>query len=117
MFPECEKLFEQSYDSIVIHYASGMKKLRSKSLSLDNVDLDTGKETTMGEYQHADEAYFKLLMKLKRNKFVAVDEDLKKNILAFFKQPDESRDYRPGTRKGKKIKHALEQLYVALDAG
>jgi hypothetical protein len=108
--PECENLFLQSFDSILVHYAGTMKKLKSKDVSYANKDLDTGKETEMGEYKLADKAYYKLLKQIKRNKFADVDEGLKKNLDAFYGNRMASPVYGTNSRKGKKITLALEQL-------
>jgi hypothetical protein len=87
-----------------------MKKLKSKDVSYANKDLDTGKETEMGEYKLADKAYYKLLKQIKRNKFADVDEGLKKNLDAFYGNRMASPVYGTNSRKGKKITLALEQL-------
>lgn len=108
--PECEKLFEQSFDAILTHYSGAVKRLHSKEVSYDNIDLDTGKETVMGEYKLADKTYYQLLMKLKRNKFVLIDKGLKKNLIAYFSKHDAFPDYGTDSHKGKKIIQALEQL-------
>lgn len=42
--PVAEKLFEQSFDSTVIHYSASVKRLYTTPILYDNLDLDTGKE-------------------------------------------------------------------------
>lgn len=107
---EAEKLFEESFDAILTHYAATLNKLRTQNVSYVNIDLDTGKETVMGEYKLADKVYYKLLMKLRRNKFENVNEGLKKNIISYYGNRDASADYTSHSRKGKKITVALGEL-------
>lgn len=111
---ECEKLFEQSYDSIIIHYTRTINKLRTKNFSQTNIDLDTGQETRMGEYKLADKTYYNLLMKLQRGKFENIDMGLKKNVIAYFSNHDITSDYGHHSHKGKKIIEALKQLNASL---
>jgi hypothetical protein len=108
--PESEKLFEQSFDSILTHSSGSMKRLRSKDASFNNVDLDTGKETTQGEYLLGDKAYYTLLMKLKRNKFANVSDGLKKNLTAYYSHGGATAGYANDSRKGKKIARVLALL-------
>jgi len=108
--PESEKLFEQSFDTILIHYSGTMKRLHSKDVSFKNVDLDTGQETMQGEYPLCDIAYYKLLMKLKKNKFANVNEELKKNLIAYYNNSNAPSGYKNDSRKRRKIARALEQL-------
>jgi hypothetical protein len=108
--PEAEKLFEQSFDAILAHCSASVNKLRSKNISFDNMDLDTGNETVMSEYKLADKAYYKLLMKLKSDKFANVDESLKNNINAYYNKQNISPDYGTHSHKGKKVALALGEL-------
>jgi hypothetical protein len=54
---------------------------------LANRDFDTGKPTTAGEYQLTDNAYARLLDKLKNLKFAGTTIALQQNILAFYQPP------------------------------
>lgn len=78
--PECEKLFEESFDAILTHYHSSVKGLASNPASFVNVDLDTGEETVIGEYKLADKSYYKLLMELEKARFAG----LKKNLMNYY---------------------------------
>lgn len=111
--PEAEKLFEQSFDSTLEHYSASVKRLRSKDFTYDNINWDTGKETVIGEYKLADQAYYELLRKLRRNKFVYIDKGLKKNLIAYYSKHDASAVYATHSHKGKKITRVLEQLNTA----
>jgi len=107
--PECEKLFEQSFDAALAHYVATVSKLSNNIVASTNIDLDTGKETEIGEYKLADIAYYKLLMKLKRNKFAHTSLGLKKNINIYY-----GKQNLPGNKshshKEKMLTEALAQL-------
>ena len=108
-----EILFEQSFETILANYSGTLKKLKSGELAYDNVDLDTGEKTSMGEYELADKTYYDLLMKLRRDKSANINDALKKNLIAYYSNRDSSSKYRSNTHKGKKITKALRQLNVA----
>ena len=108
--PETEKVYEQSFDSIVMHYSLEINRLRTKKASFANINIDTGNETTMGEYKLGDETYYKLLMKLKKNEFKNVDEQLKEHVAGYFSQRSKQPDYKESSHKEKKLKQALAEL-------
>ena len=107
---QCEKLYEQSFDAARNHFYVTLEKVSSKDAFYKNIDMDTGRETEMGEYKLADKTYYELLKKLKRNKFFHIDEGLKQNLIDFYSKHDTSKDYGTHSRKGKKIAKTLEQL-------
>ncbi len=110
--PECEKLFDQSFDAILNHYSTTLKRLGSDD-TLVNRDLDTGKQTALGEYNLADKSFYMLLMKLKRNKFANTDEIIRKSFISYYgTMTNTSSADKYHTHKEKKIKRALEQLSV-----
>lgn len=111
--PECENLFEKSFDAILTHYIATVKKLPSKDVSLDNINLDTGKKTVMGEYKLSDKAYYYLLMKLNRKKFANMNEGMKKNLIAYYSKHKVSPYYGTHSHKGKLITKALQKLNTA----
>ena len=55
----------------------------SRSISLPDDDLDSGKATVAGEYTLADDTYAKLLSQLAEKKFDATTVPLQKNVLSF----------------------------------
>lgn len=82
--PEIEKMFLESYATTVEQYRSMINDEKRKRLSLDNKNLDTGKITTPGEYELADETYAKLVDKLSEKQFAGVTPELRQNILNYF---------------------------------
>jgi hypothetical protein len=82
--PEAEKLFVQSFDTTLLHYAFNLKRLASENIHPADMDYDTGKPTTDCEYSLADETYADWLLKLEANKFTAVTNNIKSNIINYF---------------------------------
>lgn len=82
--PEIEKMFLESYATTVEQYQSMLNDEKRKRLLLENKNLDTGKITTPGEYELADETYAKLVDKLSEKQFAGVKSELRQNILNFF---------------------------------
>ncbi len=82
--PEIEKTFLESYATTVEQYRSILNDEKRKRLSLDNKNLDTGKITTPGEYELADETYAKLLDELSEKQFAGIMPELRQNILSYF---------------------------------
>jgi hypothetical protein len=53
-------------------------------IGLGNPNLDLGRRSLAGDYRLADEAYSRLLDKLRRRRFAGVTPELREDILAFF---------------------------------
>ncbi len=82
--PEAEKLFVQSFDTILLHYAVSLQRLPKENVHPKDMDFDTGKLTTDCEYSLADQTYCDWLLRLKDDKFKNVDKAIKQNIVSFF---------------------------------
>ena len=52
--PIAEKLFIQSFDTVLLKCSSAMNILGTGKIDLTNIDFDTGKETVPGEYKLAE---------------------------------------------------------------
>jgi Zinc dependent phospholipase C len=86
--PEADQLFMKSFNATVERYRELLAQLRAgHELELPNTNFDTGKPVRFADYRMADEAYSKLLDKLRGEKFATVDEPLRQNLLAFFDHP------------------------------
>lgn len=89
--PEAEKMFEASFDAAVQLDQRSFAEIRGKALKLSNLDLDTGKPVSPGEYALTDQTYDRLVKKLDERKFVDVSGELRADILRFYgemKAPD-----------------------------
>ncbi|HVW96733.1 MAG TPA: zinc dependent phospholipase C family protein [Mucilaginibacter sp.] len=89
--PMGEELFIKSFDTVLTHYANALALLRTNKLRLPDMDYDTGKPTSIGEYELADATYAKLIDGLEENKFCNLTPALKENILKFYQKADTSR--------------------------
>ncbi len=73
--PDAELRFQTVFDAIVARDRKECLALANGTLTLTNLDLDTGKMSRKGEYALADETYAKLMQKLASEK-VAVPPGL-----------------------------------------
>jgi hypothetical protein len=53
-------------------------------ISLPNLDLDTGKRSTFGDYPLADNTYAKFLERITSNPRRTISKDLKQHILEYY---------------------------------
>jgi hypothetical protein len=110
---EAEKLFIQSFDSVLFHCNAATKTLMKGPLTLGNIDFDTGNDTAPGEYKLADATYGNVLLKLSKREFKLLNNNLKQNLTAFYNQSKPTLTTKKQRREWKKISTALEQLNVA----
>jgi len=82
--PETEKMFEAGFDAAVRVDRQSFGEIRARALKLSNLDLDTGRAVTPGEYQLTDRTYDELLKKLAEKKFADVPAGLRQDILRFY---------------------------------
>lgn len=84
-------MFEASFDAAVKLDQQSFGEIRAKALKLSNLDLDTGRAVSPGEYALTDQTYDRLLKKLGEKKFADVSAELRADILRFYggmKGPD-----------------------------
>jgi hypothetical protein len=86
--PVAEQLFVSSFDTVVSKYIA-VVKATNKTARFANLDFDTGKETCIGEYPLADNAYAALLLRLKANGFKNVSPQLREHMLGFYSKNDD----------------------------
>jgi hypothetical protein len=105
-----ENLYFTSINATVDKYGSLLKAVRSRSISLPDDDLDSGKATAAGEYTLADATYAKLLSHLASKKFEATTVPLQKNILGFYSDSSAPIDTKKDQGKWQKVQTNLEAL-------
>jgi hypothetical protein len=98
--PEVEKMFMASFNATVDNYKSLLANVGEAKLDLANDNFDIGVLAQSGQYRGADETYAKLLDKLADRKFASVSEDLRQNILDFYK---DAHALLPGVAQPKQI--------------
>ncbi len=82
--PKTEEMYFKSINTSVDEYRAFLEELRTGSLHLSNMDLDTGKITMAAEYPLTDESYAQLLAELSQRKFDRTSPELRANILEFY---------------------------------
>lgn len=118
--PEGEKLFIKGFDASVSDYETVLHKLQTKKGTFSDIDFDTGKVTTPGEYGLADKTYSELVIKLAGTHFEQLNDPLKENILHYYKNPAAAQKFRkPKSDRVdlKKTNAALQELKVAKTIG
>lgn len=86
--PEAEQMFLQSMNATLVRYRELLRESRTGRLNLQNKNFDTGNATRAGEYTLADQTYAQLLDKLDRDAFKTASAELRRNILAFYRDLD-----------------------------
>ena len=108
--PGGEKLFIKSFDTMLVHYGEAVNSLHTRSLNLADIDYDTGRNTTMGEYELADETYSQLVLSMADQKFVYLTQPLQQNILSFFNNEHRSAFIQKEPDKWKKTIFAVDMM-------
>jgi len=111
--PIAEKLFIQSFDTVLVQYCAAVKILDAGSVDLSNIDFDTGNNTVAGEYKLADATYGNMVLKLNQKEFNLMDTALKQNVIEFYSHKKATTATRKERKQWKKIIVALDQLKVA----
>jgi hypothetical protein len=114
--PNTETLYLKSVNSTVDQYRAKLHDLKTGELQLANMDFDTGKPTSSGEYQLTDETYAKLLDKLTKTKFADLRPDVRQNILTFYQNPAAPNYTKKKREKWSKVQQELEQLKTSVNA-
>jgi len=79
-----EQMYFKSINTSVDRYRAFLEELRTDSLQLSNINLDTSKTIRAAEYTLTDESYAKLLTELSERKFDRTSPELRTNILEFY---------------------------------
>ncbi len=108
--PEVEKLYIQSFDTVLAYYTTYLASMTQKGPPLANIDYDTGKKTVAGEYRLADECYNDWVLKLESTHFDSVSTSEKQNILDFYAKKNDLQISKKAMKKWGKVQLALEEL-------
>jgi hypothetical protein len=112
-YPDTETKYLNSVNQTLDEYRKYISDLKQERLKLENKDFDTGKHTRPGEYSLGDETYAKLVDKLAQTKFSATGTDLRKDILAFYQDPNAPNTMRKKRERWNKTLLEIEQLKAA----
>jgi hypothetical protein len=106
---QTEELYVQSVNHTVETYRKLLHATAAGQLELPNLDFDTGRSPSFGEYPLADKAYARLLDELAARNFKGVPREIRDDILRFYAQaPDR-------VKKGKRW-HKIETELAILKA-
>ena len=111
--PNTETLYLKSVNDTVEKYRAELRDLKTSKLQLANMDFDTGKPTSAGEYRLTDETYAKLLDKLTKTKYADLKPDVRQNILVFYQNPSAPNFVKKKREKWSKVQQQLEELKTA----
>jgi hypothetical protein len=107
---QTEDLYIASVNRTLDNYKNLLREVRAKDLKLTNTDFDTGRLTHAGEYKLTDETYAHLLDLLAKNNFQQVTPDLRQNLLAFYKDPNDPVSTKSNHSAWDKVQQQLERL-------
>ena len=108
--PEAERLFIESFNASLERYRGLLAQTRTGKLDLQNTDFDTGRPVRAGEYKLADDTYARLLEKLAKHDFENTSPELRRNLLAFYNDPNAPNATRRDKDDWRATQRALDQL-------
>jgi hypothetical protein len=114
--PETEDMYFKSINTTVDQYRAHLEEVRTGSLQLTNMDLDSGKATLAAEYTLTDETYAKLLAQLTDKKFDRTSADLRDNILSFYADLSAPIETKKDDARWQGVLADLDQLKVVAPA-
>jgi hypothetical protein len=108
--PQTEDLYIKSINTTVDQYRALLEDVRADSLSLPNIDLDSGNPTKAAEYSLTDDTYATLLAQLSKRNFDMTSPELRDNILGFYSDLSATIDTKKDPHRWQDVLTALEQL-------
>jgi hypothetical protein len=103
-------MYFKSINTSVDQYRTFLEALRTNSLQLSNMDLDTGNKTKAAEYPLTDDSYAQLLAKLTERKFDRMSPELRSNILEFYADLSAPFDTKKDNVRWQSVLTSLDQL-------
>jgi hypothetical protein len=113
---QTEDMYFKSINTTVDQYRVFLEQVRNDSLTLANIDFDSGKETKAAEYSLTDESYAKLLGQLAGRKFDLTSPDLRENILNFYSDLSLPLETKKDSTRWQSTLTALDQLKLIAPA-
>jgi len=108
--PEAERMFIESFNAALERYRALLAQARTGKLDLQNTDFDTGRPVRAGEYKLADDTYARLLEKLAKHDFENTSPELRRNLLAFYNDPNAPNATKRDKGDWRTTQRALDQL-------
>jgi hypothetical protein len=113
---QTEDMYFKSINTTVDRYRVFLEQVRNDSLTLANIDFDSGKETKAAEYSLTDDTYAKLLGQLADRKFDLTSPDLRENILNFYADLSLPLETKKDSAHWQNVLTALDQLKLITPA-
>src|SRR5579859_5338605 len=108
--PKTEDMYFKSINTTVDQYRIYLQQVRTDSLTLANIDFDTGKQTRAAEYPLTDETYAKLLGQISGRKFDFTSPGLRQNILDFYSDLSAPIEMKKNAARWQSVLSSLDQL-------
>ncbi len=91
---QTEDMYITSVNQTVEEYGRLLRAVNAKNLDLPNLDFDTGKESTVGEYSLADKTCARLVDDLSNKADKPAPAELRANVLHFFAAPQAPKSWK-----------------------
>jgi hypothetical protein len=108
--PEAERLFLASFTHTIARYRETLTAVAQDRLSLQDVNLDTGRPTRAGDYRLVDNAYAHWLNKLDHQRLAGVSRPIRANIQAFYANAEAPIATKAHRGDWRKLQSELEEL-------
>jgi hypothetical protein len=107
---QTEDMYIKSVNETIDNYKRLLADAKEGDLKFADKDCDTGVATRPAEYPLADDTYAHLLLDLEEEKFAQLTPELRRNILAFYSDPNAPLHGKRDHKKWKQTEEALELL-------
>jgi hypothetical protein len=108
-----EDLYLKSIDDTVARFRQDVADARVNNFNLPNVNLDTAEPTSAGHYKLTDESYSYLVGKLADRNFDKLTQDVRNNVLEFYRNPPVTLASRRHKQDWLKLEQRLQKLAQA----
>ena len=111
--PQVEQLFMKSFDQAAKDYHANLDQAGTNAPHIANTNFDTGAATKPGQYSLQDETYAYWLNQLAKSNFGRLTPEVKKDILAYYQDPDAAIPAKTKKAERQQILTQLGQLKTA----
>jgi hypothetical protein len=107
---QTEDMYIKSVDVTVKDYIALLHQIHDQSIELKNIDFDTGKDTSAGEYVLTDKTYARLVDDLANKRSDPLPPELRADILRFYSNPNAPLTTRKKKKDWQKLQQDLAKL-------
>jgi len=109
---EGEKRFTHVFDTIIQKYAIASKQWDMQTLTLNDINLDTGYPLVYGKYHLADDTYCKLVLNLQQEDFTCLTQVLQEHLVKYFEGALLHETYKEHPEDEAAMQQALKQMRI-----